>query len=99
MSSSIGINYRSDHSPVSITLKCSNQTRGRSTWKFNNSLLHEGDFILKVKEDIKNVMLEYETDHLVEIANVDKEFTISNQLLWEMIKMKIRDSAISFSSF
>lgn len=44
-------------------------------------------------------MLEYETDHSVVIDNVDKEFTISNQLLWEMIKMKIRGSAISFSSF
>ena len=52
-----------------------------------------------MKEDIKNVMLEYEIDHLVEIDNVDKEFTISNQLLWEMIKMKIRGSVISFSSF
>ena len=40
-------------------------------------------------------MLEYEIDHLVEIDNVHKEFTISNQLLWEMIKMKIRGSAIS----
>ena len=43
-----------------------------------------------MKEDIKNVMLEYEIDHLVEIENVDKEFTISNQLLWEMIKMKLK---------
>ena len=51
-----------------------------------------------MKEDIKNVMLEYEIDHLVEIENVDKEFTISNQLLWKMIKMKIRGSAISFST-
>ena len=53
-----------------------------------------------MKEDIKNAMLKYEIDHLVEIDNVDKEFTISNQLgIWEMIKMKIRCSAISFSSF
>ena len=52
-----------------------------------------------MKEDIKNVMLEYEIDHLVKIDNVDKEFTISNQVIWEMIKMKIRCSAISFSSF
>ena len=52
-----------------------------------------------MKEDIKNVMLKYKTDHLVEIDKVDKEFTISNQLLWEMIKMKIRGSAISCSSF
>jgi len=99
VSSEIGICNRSDHSPVSIALTFSNQTRGRGTWKFNNSLLHEWNFILKVKEDIKNVMLEYKTDHLVEIDNVDKEFTISNQLLWEIIKMKIRGSAISFSSF
>ena len=52
-----------------------------------------------MKEDIKNVMLEYEIEHLAEIDNADKEFTISNQLLWEMIKMKIRVSSISFSSF
>jgi len=52
VSSVICISYRSDNSPVSIILKCSNQSRGRGTWKFNNSLLNEGDFILKVKEDI-----------------------------------------------
>ena len=38
-SSDIGLSYRSDHSPVSIVLNILNQTRGRGTWKFNNSLL------------------------------------------------------------
>jgi hypothetical protein len=48
-SSDIGLSYRSDHSPVSIVLKILNQTRGRGTWKFNNSLLRDEEFVKKVK--------------------------------------------------
>jgi hypothetical protein len=47
--SDIGLSYRSDHSPVSIVLKKINQTRGRGTWKFNNSLLRDEEFVKKVK--------------------------------------------------
>ncbi|CAG2230507.1 unnamed protein product [Mytilus edulis] len=60
VSSDIGISYRSDHSPVLINLKFSSQIRGKGTWKFNNSLLRETEFIEKVKGDIKTVIEEYE---------------------------------------
>ena len=46
-SSDIGLSYRSDHSPVSIVLKFLNQTIGRGTWKFNNSLLRDEEFAKK----------------------------------------------------
>ena len=98
-STDIGISYRSDHSPIHIELKFFNQSRGRGTWKFNNSLLQDDDFIKRVKSDINSVVQEYECDSQVDLDNSEKEFHISGQLLWEMIKMKIRGSAISVSSF
>ena len=39
----IGIRYKSDHNPVSITLKFVEQERGRGNWKFNNNLLGDID--------------------------------------------------------
>jgi hypothetical protein len=44
----------------------------------------------KVKDGIKQVIEEYECDPSVDLDNCDKEFNISFQLLWEMVKMKIR---------
>jgi hypothetical protein len=76
-----------------------NQTRGRGTWKFNNSLLRDEEFVKKVKDDIKQVIEEYECDPSVDLDNCDKDFNISFQLLWEMVKMKIRGSAISLTSY
>ena len=94
LSSEIGICYRSDHCPITLSLKFHDQTRGKGTWKFNNSLLKNNDFITKVKEVINNVLCEYETDPLVNTEDASKEYKISKQLLWEMIKMKIRGSYI-----
>ena len=56
----IGISYRSDHSPVCMKLKFINQTRGRGPWKFNNSLLTDTEFLDKVKQNINEVITEYE---------------------------------------
>ena len=75
-----------------------NQTRGRRRWKFNNSLLRDEEFVKKVKDDIKQVIEEYECDPSVDLDNCDKDFNISFQLLWEMVKMKIRGSAIFLTS-
>ena len=46
----IEISYRSDHSPVCLALQFYNQTKGRGTWKFNNSLLHDKEYVSKVKK-------------------------------------------------
>jgi hypothetical protein len=45
------------------------------------------------------VIEEYECDPSVDLDNCDKDFNISFQLLWEMVKMKIRGSAISLTSY
>ena len=73
VSSDIRISYRSDHSPVLINLRFSSQIRGKGTWKFNNSLLKETEFIEKVKGDIKTVIEEYESDPSIDIVTEYKK--------------------------
>ena len=82
-----------------MKLKFINQTRGRGTWKFNNSLLTDTEFVNKVKQNINEVITEYEYDPDMDLENPEKTFRIDNHLLWETIKMKIRGTAISCSSY
>ena len=49
-SADIDISYRSDHSPVNLVLQLYSQKRGRGTWKFNNSLLHDKDYVSEIKK-------------------------------------------------
>lgn len=63
------IAYRFDRAPVLIELKFINQTRGRWTWKFNNSLLKGAVFIEKEKQGIKDVIIEYECDSDEKVEN------------------------------
>ena len=57
------------------------------------------NLLKRIKDDNKQVIEEYECDPSVDLDNCDKEFIISFQLLWEMVKMKIRGSAISLTSY
>jgi hypothetical protein len=99
VASEIGINYRSDHSPACMKLKFINQTRGRGTWKFNNSLLTDNEFVNKEKQNINEVITEYEYDSDMDLEKPEKTFRIDSHLLWETIKVKIRGTAISCSSY
>ena len=76
VTSDIGISYRSDHSPVRIDLKFINQIRGKGTWKFNNSLLKDIDFIKKVKHDITEVISEYESNPNENLENLENAYKI-----------------------
>ena len=99
MASEIGISYKSDHSPVCMKLKFINQTRGRGTWKSNNSLLTDTEFVNKVKQNINEVITEYEYGPDMDLENPEKTFRIDSHLLWETIEMQIRGTAISCSSY
>ena len=92
--SEIGLSYRSDHSPMSVSFQFHNQERGRGTWKFNNSLLYDPDYVTLVKNCIHEVILQYSVPTLDE----DLAFSINDQLLWEIIKMTIRGKTIAFAS-
>ena len=42
--------YRTDHSAIMLKLNFEKQTRGRSFWKFNNSLLKDKEYVDTIKK-------------------------------------------------
>ena len=75
-----------DHSIIiSLTLNISQtQPMGKGTWKFNNSLLKDKNYVSMVKKIIQEIQAEN---------------TFANKsLLWEFIKCKIRSETIAYSS-
>ena len=62
-------------------------------------MLTDIEFVNKVKQNIDEVITEYEYDSDMDLENSDKTFRIDSHLLWETIKMKIRGTAISCSSY
>ena len=101
----IGLSYKSDHSPIELCLKLNEQPRGRGTWKFNNSLLGDCDYVNMIKNTIRDTIEIYKVKENAETIdlNICEEekikFTISDQLFWETLKFTIRGKTISFSSF
>ena len=69
---------RSDHSPILLTFKHLDKfTKGPGIWKFNNSLLQNDDFCMRLTEHI---------DKVIE----DSDGIMENQLKWELLTFKIR---------
>ena len=96
--------YRSDHSPVVLQFKLSDFTIGRGLWKFNNTLLHDIEYIQTIKEQIKKVKeqyacLAYNRDNIDQIDSLEIQFTINDQLFLETLLTEIRGKSISFASF
>lgn len=91
----IDTSYRSDHSPVYLTLQFYNQSKGKGTWKFNNSLLHDKNYVTEIKKCI------YETVNQYSIPGVeeDLELSVNPHIFWEMLKCMIRGKTISYSSY
>lgn len=55
-------------------------------WKLNSSLLGETHFISKIKSSIVETVNKYA-----------KDATVDEVLLWEMIKLQIRETSIQYS--
>ncbi len=91
--------YKSDHSLITLELSLINQPKGRGTWKFNNSLLRDKDYVNIVKQTIR------ETTEQYSLANNDDEedpyeiqFNIDDQLFFEMLKLNIRSKTIPYAA-
>ena len=83
----IQVAFCTDHSPITLSLKpINNLPRGRSLWKFNNSLLQNDEYLRKMK----TVIVETE-------QQLDSEQIKDDQVRWEYLKFKIRDQTIAFS--
>ena len=67
-----------------MTLETSQTTRGPGSFKINNSILHEEEYIQRIRNAIK------------QIATINKD---ANPItLWEIIKGTIRNIYIKYSS-
>ena len=51
--------YRTDHSLIKLTIKISNEDKGRSFWKFNSSLLKDPEYVKSIKKVIAEVKEQY----------------------------------------
>ena len=76
-----------DHSPITFSY-CKNEesNRGRGFWKFNNSLIENGEYVHQMKKFI--------SDTLNELFN---ENILDDQVNWEYLKYNFRKYTINFS--
>ena len=92
--------YRSDHSIINIVLDFQNQRKGRSYWKFNNSLLKDSDYVNIVKNTIKHVKEQYSSqENPSDIPNSDLQLNITDQLFLDTLLMEIRGKTVSYSTY
>jgi len=96
--------YRSDHSITTINFVFNDLKKGKSFWKFNNSLLKDINYINVVKTKIKEVINQYvatphNPDTIDQIHRRDLNFQIGDQLFLDVLLLEIRGITISFSSF
>ena len=73
--------------------------------KFNNSLLHDKDYINQIKQLIIETKRRYAADiqlyegTIEEIPNDQLQLSINDQLFLEVLLMEIRGNSISYASF
>ena len=95
--------YRTDHSLITLTLELEKETKRNQFWKFNASLLHDLKYLEEINELILNVVAEYAAfpynrANLKDIPASEIQFLISDQLILEVILMKLREKTILYSS-
>ena len=76
-----------DHNAIYISLSGSSESpRGPGLWKFNNTLLKDEEYVECVCETYLNTVNYYR-----QVTN--------NCLMWELIKMEIRNATISYTKY
>ena len=78
--------YLTDHSMVTIQIEIASVTRGRSYWKFNNSLLKQDEFVELMKTRIPTILEE------------NDEPCVSRDILLRTLLSVIRGEIIAYSS-
>ena len=102
--SKIEPSYKSDHSFPKIVFKINHFKKGKGLWKFNNSLLHEREFLDMIQKTIVNVKSQYclpvyDLNSIENIPNSEIQFSINDQLFLETLLIEIRGKTISYASF
>ena len=87
--------YRSDHSPVTLSLSFAEFIKGKPLWKFNNSLLNDIQYINAINKMIHEVKEQYSLPvynaaNLHNIPESDLQFSINDQIFLDTLLMEIR---------
>ena len=67
---------------ITIKISLHSNSRGPGFWKLNTSFLNDIEYVNKIKAIIKETRSEYEKDD-----------SVKPNLLWEMVKMKVREES------
>ena len=94
--------YQSHHSIIEISVSISNFVIGPGTWKMNNSLLKNKDYLglinrLIDQEKEKYCLPVFNLNYIKENF-ADLTFSIDNDLFLEVLFMKIRGETIKFAT-
>ena len=71
---------------ITLDFSLHSNPRGPSFWKLNTSLLTEIDYVNQIKSVIQETQNEYKDDE-----------SVNPSLLWEMIKLKVREKSLLYS--
>ena len=80
--------FKTDHSMITLSVALHSNLRGKGFWKLNTSLLSETRYVQEIKTAIESTVNQYKDDTSVNPA-----------LLWEMIKLKVREKSISYVAY
>ena len=81
----ISAGYKTYHSLIDIKIALHLNLRGPGYWKLNTSFLIDIDYVTQIRDVIKKTHEEYQDDD-----------TVNKGLLWEMMKLKIREQSIKY---
>jgi uridine kinase len=68
----------------------------KGTWKFNNRLLQDVEYIKILKDCIAEVIGQFKTEDNENMFDI--KFSIDDQLFWETLKIMLRGKTISYST-
>ena len=86
-SANILAGYKTDHYLIDIKIALHSNLRGPGYWKLNTSFLTDIDYVTQIRDVIKKTHEEYQDDD-----------TVNKGLLWEMMKLKIREQSIKYAT-
>ena len=91
------LRYRTEHSQIFLKFDFGKFEKGKSYWKFNNSLLKDQKYVSEIKDLIKFIKLnyvlldEYITENNINaIPDEQLRFSITDQLFSDIFLMEIR---------
>lgn len=87
VSADITPRYKMDHSMITLQISLHSNNRGRGFWKLNTSFLNDIEYVNRIKLIINQTKAEYVQDD-----------TVNPNLLWEMVKMKVREESLKYGT-